>query len=260
MDVTSAAPATPAEHLRRLRGIRVIGEPGRAASELPAGEPPATLDVPDHVVPSEHSIGGLEIRAASVRGLMHRYRKQPRQDSFSVSYDQVTKTTVVVVCDGVGSLSMSHIAASFVTSRLPLLYSENQDWQRAIVAVNDELQTLRDDAVAARPETGEAVNFEMATTVVAAAITADGSGYLAQLARTDDSTVWSLSNEGTWTDVLPSASTNGLVHTGAVRALPELSSCRALRGAPVGEWRPIRDDGRRRSSAARRRHRSRDSC
>ncbi|HEX5407648.1 MAG TPA: protein phosphatase 2C domain-containing protein [Pseudonocardiaceae bacterium] len=187
------------------RGIPAIGNPGRAACELPAGEPPATPMVADHAL-AEFATSELEIRAASIRGLMHRYRAQPRQDAFSVVHEQSSNTTLVVVCDGVGSLPRSHEAAALVVDRLPGHFWTHRDWTAAVKAVNEELQEIAEHV--------------MATTVVAAAITPGPAGWRLQIVRSDDSTVWALSPDGTWSPVSADAGADTAVHTGSVRALP----------------------------------------
>lgn len=203
------------------RGVPAIGVAGRAACELPAGEPPTDPTVADHAL-SEFSTSDLEIRAASIRGLMHRYHGQPRQDAFSVVYDRVSDTTVVVVCDGVGSLPRSHEAAAFVVDRLPSHFWTHRDWAAAVKAVNTELQELVD-----RLRTDlNPVEWDpngMATTVVAAAISPGPAGRRVEIVRSDDSTVWALSSSGTWTVVSADTDVDSAVHTGSVHALPTAS-------------------------------------
>lgn len=202
------------------RGVPAIGDSGRAALELPAGLPPVTPTVPDHVL-AEYATPDLEIRAASVRGLMHRYREEPRQDCFSVTHDQPTNTTVFVVCDGVGSRPRSHEAAAFVVDRLPLHYWAHRDWAIAVKAVNDELQELVNRTIAAIGPDEDPAAHGMATTLVAVAILRRPDGRRAQIVRSDDSTVWHLSPGGTWTPAIPDpGDPDAAVHTGSVRALP----------------------------------------
>lgn len=200
------------------RGMPAIGFPGRAACELPAGEPPFAPAIPDHVL-SEYSTRDLEIRAASIRGLMHRYRGQPRQDAFSVVYDRASDTTVVVVCDGVGSLPRSQDAAAFVVDRLPLLFWAHRDWAVAVKAVNAELQEFV-DRLRTNLDPTEWGEHGMATTMVATAISPGPAGRHVEIVRSDDSTVWALSPDSTWTAVSADADVDSAVHTGSVRALP----------------------------------------
>ena len=199
------------------RGVPAIGDPGRAARELGAGRPPRMPSVPDHVL-SEFSTDDLEIRAASVRGLLHRCREQPRQDAFSVAYDPGTETTVVVVSDGVGSLPRSDEAAALVVQRLPGHYWTHRNWTDAVEAVNLELQELVRQ-IERGLDSDERTANGLATTVVAVAIVPSPDGRRAQVVRSDDSTVWCLSPDRLWSAV-SAADEDTSIHTGSVRALP----------------------------------------
>jgi hypothetical protein len=174
--------------------------------------------VPDHVL-SEFSTGDLSIRAASVRGLVHRHRDQPRQDAFSVTYDRPTDTIVVVVADGVGSLPRSEEAAAFVAQRLPGHFWMLRNWADAVKAVNSELlERVERDQFDRSPN--ERVPPDMATTVVAVAIgPGEGGGRRASVVRSDDSTVWWLGPDGLW-EAVSANEDEAAVHTGSVRALP----------------------------------------
>lgn len=216
--MSDTEPGSPGPPLVGGRGVPAIGLPGRAACELPAGTPPALPAVADHAL-SEYSTPGLEIRAASIRGLMHRYRGQPRQDAFSVVHDPATDTTVVVVCDGVGSLARSHEAAGFVAERLPSHFWTHRDWAAAVKAVNAELHEIVDE-VRVRNEPADWETYGMATTVVAVAISPTPTGLFLQTVRSDDSTVWTLRSDRTWAPVSAETDGEGAVHVGSVRALP----------------------------------------
>jgi hypothetical protein len=214
-EVAGGAPRTP---LVGERGSPAIGDPGRAARELSAGEPPAAFDVPDHVL-SEYSTPELEIRAASVRGLLHRYLRKPRQDAFSVVRDPASGTVVVVVCDGVGSLPRSHEAAAFVVDRLPALYLADRDWAKAVGAVNTELRLFVEQHRADLDQE-EYDDNGMATTVVAMAVSPMAEGLQVDVVRSDDSTAWWLTPEGEWSEIAETMGAEGDLHTGSVRALP----------------------------------------
>ncbi|QKW12237.1 protein phosphatase 2C domain-containing protein [Verrucosispora sp. NA02020] len=208
-------------------GVPAVGVPGRAALELPAGPPSQVGDGADHEL-SECSFPGVQVRAASVRGLLHRYRAEPRQDRYSIAHDAVTDTLIVSVCDGVGSLRLSHEAAGFVAREMPRSYRSHGEWPAAISEVNQRLTGYADELARIVLEAGSA-DAGMATTFVGTAICLTGPR-TASIAWTDDSTVWSLV-EGEWSKLTadpaaadigaagPQAVGNGL-HTGGVRALP----------------------------------------
>jgi hypothetical protein len=196
------------EQPRGWAGAPAIGEPGRAATELPAGPPPG-IAAADHEL-SACSLPGLEVRAASVRGLMHRYRGEPRQDRFSLVVSESGEHLVVTVCDGVGSLPLSHDAASFVAERTPYEYLDLGDWFKTVATVNQQLTRFAQDAP---------VGQGMATTFVAVSL--NGQSGAASIAWTDDSSVWLL-RDGVWSNLTPAVTRDEdpSLHTGRVRALP----------------------------------------
>lgn len=189
------------------RGAPAIGDPGRAARELGAGIPPQAQWPTDHAL-SECATPFAEVRAASVRGLLHRHRGQPRQDTFAIQ--RADPGLTVVVCDGVGSQPLSHMAAELVAKGLANDYDPTEGWVPAILRVNSELSGFA-------AQYGER---QMATTVVAAHVSPGDGTLMADIAWTDDSVAWHLSPEGTWTELGHDISGAAPVHTGSVRALP----------------------------------------
>jgi hypothetical protein len=178
------------------------------ARELGPGPAPSEAWPADHALSASRA-NGLEIRAASVRGLMHRHRGQPRQDAFGIRYDEATRTLIVVVCDGVGSLPLSHEAAGHVCATLPDAYLRRRDWQNAVHDVNDSLTRLNAAGT-------------MATTVIAVAIEFRDEGLDATIAWTGDSPVWQLDDAG-WRELTATnASVDQPLHTGTVRSLPSV--------------------------------------
>jgi hypothetical protein len=202
-----------------------IGDPGRAATEVGPGVPTRYPDSADHEL-SECEVPGAQVRAASVRGLMHRYRSQPRQDRFSVVYDEASATLMVTVCDGVGQFALSQEAASFVATDAPRAYLAHGDWGPAIAEVNERLGRFVADAPARSRLDALPEDSRMATTLAAAAICLEAGRRKASIAWTDDTSVWLLDTGG-WTNLTPDPAgdddPDGL-HTGRVRALPSENS------------------------------------
>lgn len=191
------------------RGVFPLGAPGRAPLELPDGLPPAIGGTFDHTL-SESETPYSSIRAASIRGLLHRRANEERQDAYSVTWDVDSETLLIVVCDGVGSLPDSRRAADFLCSTLPSLYLESRSWRLAIESANRELFEF------AAADSGV---DRMASTAVAAALAPASAGLGAEIAWTDDSTVWALRNEG-WSLLTQDVDGEEPIHTGSVRALP----------------------------------------
>jgi hypothetical protein len=200
-------------------GIPAIGTPGRAAAEVPAGPPPEPEGGADHEI-STSSFPGIEVRAASIRGLMHRYRQEPRQDRYSLLHDAASERLLISVCDGVGEMALSHDAAALVARWMPREYLAHGEWTKAIAAVNERLAGHAEQTAAAAPAGSEPHTYGMATTFVGVALSVSASPRIASLAWTDDSTVWRLDGEG-WTKLTPDpTSSDSSVHRTSVRALP----------------------------------------
>ncbi|RUP27140.1 MAG: hypothetical protein EKK51_27925 [Mycolicibacterium sp.] len=194
-----------------------IGDPGRAADEVGAGAAGLQPGRSDIVADAADALG-LTIRAASVRGVLHRHYGTPRQDSYSMSWQPDSETLLVVACDGVGSLEMSHEAADHVADRLADVVhrdgSGDLDWTSAFTALSDELTELA------------ATRGQMATTVVAARVVAAGGRFRAEIAWVGDSAAYLLRPEG-WEVV------GGTVKTVDDDGGPLVSTTRALPGREV---------------------------
>lgn len=213
-----------------------IGEPGRAATELGPGLPTRCPDSADHEL-SECSVPGASVRAASVRGILHRYRNQPRQDRYSVIFDPPTMTLVVTVCDGVGQFALSQEAASFVAIDVPRAFLAHRDWHRAVAEVNERLQDFIATAGSRARLDQVPGDIRMATTLVAAAICLEPNNRHTSVAWTDDSSAWLLV-EGRWLNLTPDPDTSedaSGFYSGRVRALPHASPSLATAEHPLGD-------------------------
>jgi serine/threonine protein phosphatase PrpC len=216
-------------------GAFTIGEPGRAATQLGSRRPTRFPDSADHEL-SESCVPGASVRAASMRGLMHRYRDQPRQDRYSVVFDAPTRTLIITVCDGVGQFALSQETAAFVAVDVPRAFLVHRDWHIAVAEVNDRLKEFVATA-ASRPHLDEVPDgARMATTLAAAAICLDPDDRRVSLAWTDDSSVWSLT-AGRWQNLTPDpgASEDDGIYSGRVKALPNSSPRLATTELSLGE-------------------------
>ncbi|MFD3703484.1 protein phosphatase 2C domain-containing protein [Nocardia sp. NPDC058658] len=99
---------------------RIYGEPIVVGTPTPVFEPKAVhkefgkAPYRADTVIDGWSGGAFTIRAASVRGYLHRYRGAPRQDDFAITVDQERDRLTVAVADGVSGAKYSHIGASAV--------------------------------------------------------------------------------------------------------------------------------------------------
>lgn len=161
----------------------VIGDPGRAAAEVGAGFPAGVPGWPDTAVDAAE-VAGMHVRAASVRGIVHRKFAVPRQDSYSMVWKEDSQTLVVAVCDGLGSFDRSHEAADLAATRLPELVDEG--WQDAFDTVSAE--------IAQRISVSGA---QMATTAICARLNYSDEGiHRAELASVGDSAAYLLGPDG----------------------------------------------------------------
>lgn len=182
-----------------------IGEPGRAAREVPDGVPPRPAGDSD-VELSSAALPGMVIRAASCRGLAHRAREKPRQDAFALAASEdLPGRLVAVVCDGVGEFDRSGEAARLVSRGLASMAADGTGWPEAFGRVNEELLEEAD---------------QMATTAIAVAVRRDGAEWVGEAAWVGDSVLWHLS-AGRWQLI---TGTNGSEEDGyystGVRPLP----------------------------------------
>jgi len=192
--------------------FRAIGDPGRAALEVPDGPPPATIG-PSDVELSAASLPGMRIRAASSRGVQHRMQRTLRQDAFALG--QVAESlAIVVVCDGVGSLDRSDFAATMVSQRLAECGAAGMPWPDAFTCVNTELAKTAAEA----ESTGMG---GMATTAVAVSARWDAGHWFGEVAWVGDSPLWHLGDDGQWRPVTGAWARDGAVyHSSGVRPMP----------------------------------------
>lgn len=191
-----------------------IGNPGRAGLELPAGPPCARAGQSD-IEMSAATLPGMLIRAATVRGLMHRSNGKPRQDAFAVGHD-ASERAIAVVCDGVGALGRSDEAATLVCRRLTDLAAVGTPWPDAFPVVNAELC-----AQAGRYASGDDRDG-MATTAVALVVHQVGEDWVGEVAWVGDSSLWHLGADGRWTALTGHADEGGekVFHSTGVRPMP----------------------------------------
>lgn len=170
----------------------------------------------------------LTIRAASIRGLMHRYDGTPRQDDFAISYDHARDRLFVAVADGVSAADQSHIgsttAVRFVTNWLAQNCPDSLDeidWTELARFAAWALVEATAKFTGSEPDAAEAERL-MATTLTGAVVEAAAdTGLRAQVASIGDSGAW-LVDESGFTSVIGTKDTGGALTTSAVSGLPRL--------------------------------------
>jgi len=154
---------------------------------------------------------------------MHRHRDGPRQDAFGIrDLGDDAGGIAVVVCDGVGSLALSHIAAEQVVNSMLEAFTVTRDWSEAIREANSDLT----EYIASHEAQGT-----MATTIIAAAVyPGPGDVWRVDAASIGDSDLWHLADTK-WTKLLPPADqtheADAEMYDGRTKALPTaaLRSC-----------------------------------
>jgi hypothetical protein len=176
--------------------LYVIGNPGRAASEVQVGPPPARVGPADSEL-SVAAVAGMEILAVSSRGLEHRAAGVVRQDAFALGLltaPDGPDRLVAVVCDGVGSMARSDEAALLASRRLAVLGAAGVAWPEAFARVNSELRTVAGDA---GRDVGP-TDGGMATTAAALAVHREGDDWVGEVAWVGDSALWHLDGALRW--------------------------------------------------------------
>lgn len=204
----------------------VIGDPGRTARELPAGPPVAPAGHAD-VELTAATAPGMVIRAATVRGLLHRCNGTVGQDAFALAQhaaaDGPTRA-IAAVCDGVGALHRSAEAARLVSRRLADLGAAGEPWPDAFERANAEVGALATQA--SSTGTGNPDLDGMATTAITASVYRVSDEWLIAAGWVGDSTLWHLSAAGKWTVLAGLADEDGArdqgeaFHSTGVRPLP----------------------------------------
>ena len=193
-----------------------IGEPGQAFRQVRASLPffPAQPDS----VSDGGTAGALAVRAASVRGLHHRFDGKPRQDAYGAALSTDGQWLIAVVADGVGSGAKSQNAAGLVSRYGPELVRDQLaesapselDWwgvfeQLATIIVKHGQRSL-ETAATGRNAAGGTLSVldvarEMASTatfVVCHTAPSVEDGWTVTVACQGDSPVWALSAGGCW--------------------------------------------------------------
>lgn len=194
-----------------------IGDPGRAAREVPSGPPPTRAGRSD-VELSSADLPGMLIRAASCRGILHRSAATVRQDAFALAQcygPDEPAAAITVVCDGVGSLEKSDWAADLVSRDLALLGAAGTPWPDAFREVNEKLRKHAAEGLPA------GAPLEMATTAVALRVCREDGDWVGDAAWVADSSLWHLDDNDHWTMLAgPPGEDADDYHSGHVRPMP----------------------------------------
>ncbi len=179
---------------------------------------------------------GAVVRAASVRGLAHRYYGDPRQDAYAVRVSDDDRWLVIAVADGLSSCINSHegsefaarTAARFVSGVATQSDLVGVAWHRLFeevsVRLGDRARRLADASTGQGSTDGFGLSEEAARsmsttlTVVAVPLAHDPARH-AIAAWIGDSGVWRL-RSGRWETITPLKSGEEHISSSNVDALP----------------------------------------
>jgi hypothetical protein len=233
-----------AEELARWSG-RVtpyaVGDPGRAPAAVVPLADRTWPDRPDTVLDGFSTVDGeghevLRVRAASIRGLAHRWYGTVRQDDYCWRVTEDERYLVVCVADGVSAGPLSHLAAVIATrygteilcARLRGRTPTSIPWSQVLTDVADAIhaegaRSLRPDAepLPDNPSRHE-VAEQMATTVLYAIVdlVPEEDRHNVVFFAVGDTSAWVLTADGRWEPQQPVKNEGAELHSSSVFALP----------------------------------------
>ena len=218
-----------------------VGDPGRAASSVRPLPDPTEWHRPDTIIDGIVIYGdtgdlAAELRAASVRGLSHRYYGKVRQDHYAFECTPDRRYLVVALADGVSSSSHSHEAAniicidgcSLLATHLTTASPDDLNWNEIIRQLSN---MLVDKAARLTQEKERDVSAaEAAETHAATALFAvlelrpRGGRIVAHVLSVGDSSAWVLRGGNAWESLNPIKNEAAVIATSRTRALPSYES------------------------------------
>jgi protein phosphatase 2C-like protein len=242
--VNGREPATTRE--RSVWGTPIIGT---AIADFEP-RPPVSISYRPDCVADGWETEDFIVRAASVRGYVHRYRGTPRQDDVAIVYHQRTGAVVFAVADGVSAAHHSHIGATAacraaVNAILADLDGETGQIEWQGVVQRTAWQLIEQARAVLHPEAdSEMAERELATTLVAGLVRGTASGPEVSMIQVGDSSAWLL-RDGRYRCLLDvKNSPDAEVVSSATTALPRVPRV-TPRGGPLasGEVLLVGTDG-----------------
>lgn len=234
-------PAPPAPSVRASQGAFepfVVGDGGRAAALVRTVQDRTDPYLPDFIVGGVEVRGrdgrpAVDLRAASVRGLSHRYYGKVRQDHYAFRSTPDDRYLVAAVSDGVSDAARSHDAAAVVcehgcellSRQLADLPPEKLDWaglasELTGVIVRQWARTAQVDEHAATARDAVATHAATAVFAVVDLEPVDGRLHV-QVAGVGDSPAWVLRDGGNrWESLQPIKNAGATVASSGTRAFP----------------------------------------
>ncbi|MFI6044577.1 protein phosphatase 2C domain-containing protein [Nocardia sp. NPDC051321] len=187
----------------------VVGEPTATFEPNAVGEEYRRTPYRPDTLIDGWSRGPFAIRAASVRGHLHRYNGAPRQDDFAVALPMDHDRLIVSVADGVSAAAQSHIGATTAVRYSAQWLEETSpsdiagvDWHSLFQNTAWKLTELAASVLSLPEASAEQAEQALATTLTCVVCEPHPEGGLsAYVAGVGDSGAWILS-DGHFTQVL----------------------------------------------------------
>lgn len=216
-------------------GTLVIGDGGNYRI---SGKPSFIVDaVPDTEL-DWGTVDGIEVRAASIRGRIHRYEGSVRQDSFNIGSISQESESYLFLCvaDGLGSYAESQIAAREATITAARTF-------RDLLREAGSLERVEPNVIIGRIESHllellrrrednpnlslRDVCDRMRTTLTIALIRnvpSEDGRFHGKTFTVGDTSAWVLQKEGNWNPVTPVKGAHTDVFSSSVSAIPSSSA------------------------------------
>ncbi|BDD81165.1 hypothetical protein TPB0596_09280 [Tsukamurella pulmonis] len=207
----------------------VVGDPGPQVEPRPTAERYRSVPFRPDTVVDGWSTRAVTVRAASLRGHLHRYDGAPRQDEIAV-HTAPSGRVIGVVADGVSAAVHSHVGANTaVTVAVQWLMAEAPEvgapvaWDELVRAISWQMAERGRGVLGLDEIDPQQVEQNSATTLIAAIVDPGPDGSLAvEAIGVGDSTAWVLRN-GDFLPVLGGKSDGaGGIASSAVAGLPRV--------------------------------------
>ncbi|MGZ9841241.1 protein phosphatase 2C domain-containing protein [Tsukamurella ocularis] len=219
----------------------IVGDPSPFVEPKPTAQRFRSAPFRPDTVIDGWSTEHATVRAASLRGHLHRYNGAPRQDDVA-AHVLPSGRVVVAVADGVSSAVHAHVGATTAVRAAVQWVSANAaeigdavDWDEmfksAAWAVVDQARLILD---LDEPDADQAEQH-LATTLVVAVIDPDDDGLIASVAGVGDSGAWLLTADGEFVPLIggKAVGADGLASS-AVSGLPRLPDVIVTNAGPLG--------------------------
>lgn len=208
----------------------VVGTPGPSFEARPIGTQfRSTPYRPDSVMDGWGE-NRFTVRAASVRGQLHRFNGAPRQDDFALAWLRSPDRLIIAVADGVSSAAQSHLGAT-IAVRFALQWLIDHlvdepakvDWHELFRHAAWQLVAQSKELFARDDEDPRFAESQLATTLICAVIDfrAEDKAAKAYIVGVGDSGAW-VTGDGTFARLFGGKNGDSPITSSAVSGLPQV--------------------------------------